>query len=74
MAVLLPVVGFEVNIYGATLTISGPDKEPATRCVCRVVRGMVRCGRDSLYKGFWRRVWTKGRVVIWVSMLVLVVC
>lgn len=45
---VLVVVGFDVNVYGATLIISGPDNEPATRCVRRVDDGIVRCGRDSL--------------------------
>ena len=49
------------------MILSGPVREPATRCVLRVGGGMVRWGRDSLYTGFLRRDWTSGRVVILVS-------
>lgn len=68
---LVVVTGLEVNVYGATLIISGPDREPATRCVRRVEWGMVRWGRDSLYRGFLRRDWKSGRVVILSSTLSL---
>lgn len=64
VVVVVVVTGLDVNVYGATLIISGPDREPATRWVRRVEWGMVRWGRDSLYRGFLRRDWKSGREVI----------
>ena len=60
--------GLEIHMYGAIVTLPDPERPPATKWDWRRDGVMVRWGRDSLYDGFWRRDCTRGRLVIWVSM------
>jgi hypothetical protein len=61
----------EWNMYGAMVSLPGPEREPATRCEGRSNGGMERCGRISVKVGSRRRDWRRGWVVIRWSIVVV---